>query len=359
VRDNFNPVPLDTFTGVELAVPRWAVENVWPDGASGIIAGRPKDGKSTLAVELALSLWSGTPMFGLPEFPVKTKSAAVLYVQQENATARVQRDFQEVMVARGLGKFVVVEHHTAEQLRAAGVKADADLVIQHFEPDPALATEGLGAFDVLSHWGVDLSKTAHVDTLLELGVSYDYLFLDPLYMLIGAVDEIKDAGKLKVILTALTTLKNETNCGVILTHHMSGKGGQNEASAMLGSTYIHAWYEAALLVRQNKSKMFEVKVDAQRSHGVHLTHTLKGQGVGRWFYDADAQGQTDADGRPSPGSTRRALNLARLAELRDEQPDWSHKQYAAELGVSTKSVQGYFKSLAERDGTELLANLEG
>ena len=60
----FKPASLTAFVAGDLAEPRWAVERVWPEGASGVIAGRPKDGKSTLAVELAVSLWSGTPMFG-------------------------------------------------------------------------------------------------------------------------------------------------------------------------------------------------------------------------------------------------------------------------------------------------------
>lgn len=62
IAKRFTPVALEDFVTGSLVQPRWAVENVWPERASGIIAGRPKDGKSALATELAISLWSGTPI---------------------------------------------------------------------------------------------------------------------------------------------------------------------------------------------------------------------------------------------------------------------------------------------------------
>jgi hypothetical protein len=72
------------------AEPQWAVEGIWPAGASGLTAGRPKDGKSSLAVELAISLWTGTPMFGVDAFPSRLPPQPVLYIQQEFVAPRRQ-----------------------------------------------------------------------------------------------------------------------------------------------------------------------------------------------------------------------------------------------------------------------------
>src|SRR5205823_5319052 len=87
-----------------LAAPEWAIKNIWAQGASGIIGGKPKARKSSIAGELAISLWSGTPMFNLDEFQVTSQPASVLYVQQENANLRVQSDLQRILAARGLGE---------------------------------------------------------------------------------------------------------------------------------------------------------------------------------------------------------------------------------------------------------------
>jgi hypothetical protein len=354
----FEPVPVDVFIGDELPEPRWAVRDVWPEGASGIIAGRPKDGKSTLAVELAVSLWSGTSMFGLDRFEVQARGLGdlgfptysdVLYVQQENSTQRVQRDLREVLAARNIGDFVVDDYVSVESLRKAGLKADEPIVVRHFELHDEEAHEANGTdFHVLSQVGLDLSLPGHSAALAGLieQRGYDYVFLDPLYMLIGAVDE-KDSAQLKPVLSYLSGLRDAHGCGVIATHHMTDKGGGNEASRMLGSTYIHAWYEAALLVRRT-GRAFEVKADAQRSHGQTATHTLVGRGVGRWHYDEQAQDTEDSLGRSAPRVARKEANIGLLATLKQEHPDWTAAQLAVELGVSEKTVGRYQTALEER-----------
>jgi hypothetical protein len=355
------------FVGDEVPTPRWAVHDVWPEGASGVIAGRPKDGKSTLAVELAVSLWSGTPKFGLPEFPSQPRGtddeaateryANVLYVQQENSTQRVQRDLHEVLRARGLGSFVVDAYHSAEEIREAGFRAEEDYVLRHFEVELPNWCDDT-RLDVLSQRGLDLSVTGHRAALAGLieANRYDYVFLDPLYMLIGAVDE-KDSGPLKPILTYLSGLRDAYGCGVILTHHMTDKAGaRNEASRMLGSTYIHAWYEAALLV-QRDGRSFEVKVDAQRSHGLTKAHTLTGRGVGLWHYDPAAQDLEDSEGRASPSMRRAEARVGLLAALTEEHPEWTDADHARELGVTDRTVRRYRKQLAEREALDIAVSL--
>ena len=57
----FAPATLREFAGTMLpqAEDR-AVEGIWAKGDSGVIGGRPKDKKSSIAVELAVSLATGT-----------------------------------------------------------------------------------------------------------------------------------------------------------------------------------------------------------------------------------------------------------------------------------------------------------
>src|SRR5206468_88704 len=80
----------------------WAIERVWVEGAKGIIAGEEKANKSTHAAELAISLATGTPMWGLPEFPVRVPPARVILIQTENDDRRVNDDLLSICAARGI-----------------------------------------------------------------------------------------------------------------------------------------------------------------------------------------------------------------------------------------------------------------
>src|SRR5262249_22571317 len=151
-----------------------------------------------------------------------------------------------------------------------------------------------------------------------------YVFLDPLYMLLGAVDEIKEPGQLKVILTALTELRNEADCGVIVTHHLSDKSrSANKATKLMASTYLHAWYEAALFVEQDKAKVYQPEPHAQPTHGVHPHYTMQAPDVGKCFSDPAAQEHEDVNGRRSPAASKKATKLARYQALVAENPMWT------------------------------------
>jgi RecA-family ATPase len=92
------------------------VQGIWPAGASGIIGGQPKATKSTTSAELAVSLATGTPMFGLNRFPALSQPVPVLYVQPENTTGRVQRDLQQILRSTTPATRVSVIRYTVAQV---------------------------------------------------------------------------------------------------------------------------------------------------------------------------------------------------------------------------------------------------
>ena len=196
------------------------------------------------------------------------------------------------------------------------------------------------AFEVLSQAGFDLSDPEHRDWLLEYvrAGGFGYVFLDPLYMLIGVVDE-KDSAPLKPLLHWLTRLKQETGAGIVLTHHMSDKGGGNEAATMLGSTYIHGWYEAALFTRQLDGHVFQIRVDAQRDFGHADEITVLGTGVGHWYFAPGAQGQTDAIGRRNSQGVAADTRAERARALAAD--GRTYEEIGRELGVRIRTVQRY------------------
>jgi hypothetical protein len=326
---------LADYVSGDLAQPRWAVQSIWPDGAMGVIGGRPKDGKSTLAAELAVSLWSGTPMFALSNYPVRARSAHVLYVQQENADHRVQRDLQQILAARGLGEI--------EELGSVGEESFSRFTMMEPPPDVEMPI-----FSVLSHQRVDLSSGAYQDELERriLHAGYRYLILDPLYNLVGGT-KIGDGGdELRPILSWLTHVKNDLGCAPIVTHHMTDKSGDHGAAALLGSTYVHAWYEAALFTKADEHQCFTVTADALRDIGTVERHSLLGLGVGSWMRSDLAQGVRASDGRGSPSKASAINRRERLIELEAENPDWTDTQYASELGVAVRTVERYRSQLA-------------
>ncbi len=170
---------------------------------------------------------------------------------------------------------------------------------------------------------------------------YRYLFLDPLYMLVGSARVTDGGDELRPILTWLTRLKNRTGCAAVVTHHMTDKGGKNAAGSLLGTTFIHGWYEASVFVRQGEHKTFEVRLDAQRDFGSSDALTMIGLGVGRWSLGPTG-GSTDSAGRSSPRIDGKAARAARARELHEMHPLWTYQEIADEVGVtSVKTVQRY------------------
>jgi hypothetical protein len=349
----FTPVDFTDFVSTRLAESRWAVQDIWPLGALGIISGRPKDGKSTLALELAISLWSGTPMFGLDRFPVLVPPAGVLYLQEENTENRVQADGQRIMEARGLG---TIMHYPVfggpdgssflEEVSEFYPRPDA--WEEGYEPPP-FTIESLSGFNLQSPEDVTwLGNYVHREGM-------EYVFLDPFYML---APEIADSGtdpQIKPVLKQLRRLKQETGCAPILTHHMTDnpKLG-NVPSSMLGASYLHGWYEAWIGVRQTCKPLgtptFQVKVDAMRDSMGTREHGLTGLGVGHWSYSAASQGKTDAVGRAAPRMVAAASRTEHARELHAADPSMSYEDIATEVGwKSAKSVQRALKGEPEVD----------
>lgn len=78
---------------------RWLVENFWRDQTMGLIVGPPKTMKSFLAIEMAVSIASGTPMLGQFYVP---EPQTVVYIQEESARRYVRKRFAGVMAGKGI-----------------------------------------------------------------------------------------------------------------------------------------------------------------------------------------------------------------------------------------------------------------
>jgi hypothetical protein len=371
------PVPLAEFVSRDVPRKKWAVEGFWPQGASGVIAAPPKNGKSTLTVELAVSLATGTPLFGLEDFPCR-ELARVSYIHKgENSEARIRKDFDLILQARGLGYMedvLAMPPRTVNADREAGGfpplpgPEGEQLVIEGEQFRPAWTRRGQEE-DGTWAWTPDLDVIVNPNLVLgaqsgmvlqtvldhrkwfkKYAEGRDYLILDPIYML--APFSTNDEAAVIDLLGFLSEVRNESECAVIFSHQSTIKAreGGNDAAKILGSTHIPGWYEAAVFPKRKASGLFTFHVDSLREFGVTQDVTLFGNGVGRWYLPPTAQNVTDETGRSSPNKASKHANIDRMRRLLEEDPTLTNEQLAESLDVTPRTIRSYRLEAVETSG---------
>jgi hypothetical protein len=100
----------------ELPEPRWAVAGLLPEGAS-ILAGKPKGGKSWLALNLALAVASGgTALGGVP-----VDSGDVLYLALEDTQRRLKKRLQRLLRPTGAAPARLTLHTHWRRMEEGGL----------------------------------------------------------------------------------------------------------------------------------------------------------------------------------------------------------------------------------------------
>lgn len=242
-------IPFETFTSKRIEKPEWLVEGIWQKGTYGMIAGEPKTYKSVQATDLALSVASGRDY--LNYFPVCT-SGSVLYIQEENNEQTVQDRVFKIAASKGL-----------LQATPCGWQLPNDLPL-YFS----------------NNYGVDLT-TKESRELIEQTIRNILpvlVILDPLYMMLGAVDE-NSAKEVGDVLRWLTYLRNTYQCAIMICHHYnkesSGTGAKRGGQRVRGSSAFHAWVESAIYVKAT-SELYTVKLEREyRAYPTMPEVTLK------------------------------------------------------------------------------------
>lgn len=91
--------PYEALTGEPEPIP-WIVPGWFSQSERIIIAGEWSTGKSTVALELAISLATGSRFMGL--LPIQSGPYRVLYVDEENGTALAKKRMRQLMLAKGI-----------------------------------------------------------------------------------------------------------------------------------------------------------------------------------------------------------------------------------------------------------------
>lgn len=223
-------LPWETLDGLMGSLrdhPGWLIKNIWMRRSHGIIAGEPKTFKSTVALDLALSVASGEPLFG--EFEVVEKGP-VLVIQNENSKWIMKDRLEKILSNKGIKGGVTRTGKRSYQIS--------------FSPELPLY--------FLNNYGYTFSDPLHREELeITIGeIRPILIILDPLYLMFDG--DINSAKDLNPILSWLLELKDNFSTSIIVIHHWnkggtSSRGGQR----MLGSTTLHGWVESALYMESN------------------------------------------------------------------------------------------------------------
>lgn len=206
---------------------RWLVEGLWADRAVGIVGGEPKCCKSFLALDLAVSVASGTPC--LRRFRT-VQTGPVLLFAAEDALHTVRRRLEGITRASGVS-FESLDLHV---ITAPVVRLDLE---------------------------DDCRKL--LATVRAIGPKL--LVLDP-FVRLHRIDENVSAD-VAPLLAFLRHLERECATAVVLVHH-SRKGASHvrAGQALRGSSELHAWGDSNLYLRRaNDALVLSVEHRAARS----------------------------------------------------------------------------------------------
>jgi hypothetical protein len=196
---------------------RWLVEQLWGDSSVGVIGGAPKCSKTWLALDLALSVATGTACLG--KYAVPQPGPALVYLAEDALPA--------------------IKERVAGMARHRGL--DLDAVPIHVITAPTLR----------------LDRDPHRGRLLETAkrIRPRLLLLDPLVRLHG-IDE-NHAGEVAGLLAYFRSLQRQLDLAVVLVHHTrkNAAGGVAAGQGLRGSSDLHAFGDSNLYLRRTSQRL--------------------------------------------------------------------------------------------------------
>lgn len=163
---------LGTQEPVEEETRDWVIQGLVPRRAITFLAGQPKVGKSTIALDLAISAASGQPFLGFPT----TRPAKVIVVSEEDRPAVVKRRTWRIARAHGIDEPNRLPISFATQFR---FRLDEDEKVKRLVGDIEGGQCDLLILDPLSrmHWADENSSKemipiiASLDKFIDAGAS--------------------------------------------------------------------------------------------------------------------------------------------------------------------------------------------
>ena len=194
---------------------RFLVDDLWSEGAVGIVGGEPKCCKSFLALDLAVAVASGRP--ALRRFEVR-RPGPVLFFAAEDALHIVRERLDGISIAAK----VALDSLPLYVITAPSVRLD-----------------------------IERDRAALRATVASLRPRL--LVLDPFVRLHRRNENSAD--EVAPMLAYLRELQREYDTAVLLVHH-ARKGGHTRAGqALRGSSELHAWGDSNLYLRRDSERL--------------------------------------------------------------------------------------------------------
>jgi hypothetical protein len=195
---------------------RWLIEGLWSDQAVGVLGGEPKCCKSFCALDIAVSVASGTACLGRYQ-PAQT--GRVLVYAAEDQEHVVRERLAGICAARGIDFTEALE------------------VIAITEPSVRL--------DVRTH-REQLTETVEK-------VEPKLVVLDPFVRLHRCNEN--DVQEVAPMLSYLRNLQRRFHCAVLLVHHARKGGHSRGGQALRGSSELHAVGDSNLYLRRKGDRL--------------------------------------------------------------------------------------------------------
>jgi hypothetical protein len=196
---------------------RWLIEGLWTEEAVGIVSGQPKLGKTWLALDLALSVATGTPALGRYEVP---RPGPVLIFAAEDPPKALRSRIEGLC------------HH--RELRIDSV------------PVNLILASSL-RLDMLE----DQSRLAETVARYRPRL----LVLDP-FVRLHRIDENR-ALEVSGVLAYLRQLQREEHVSILVVHHARKAGAESSQAglSLRGSGDFYAWGDAYLYLRRRRTNL--------------------------------------------------------------------------------------------------------
>ncbi len=213
-----NLLPVEHAADLSLDGPQtqWLIDELWAEQAVGILGGEPKCCKTFLALDMAVSVASGTPC--LRQFPVRQKGSVLLFPAEDSLAVVRQRLEGICSAARRSLASLPIEVITAPVLR------------------------------------LDRESDTKLLTNTVQSIKPSLLILDPLIRL-HRVEE-NDATQMAGLLSFLRHLQRSFGLAIVVVHHArKGSGSGRPGQALRGSSELHGWGDSNLYLRRHKETL--------------------------------------------------------------------------------------------------------
>jgi hypothetical protein len=310
--------------------PEWLVEDIWMQANVGWIAGVGKSYKSTLSLDLALSIASGTPFLG--QYKV-VKPGPVLMVQEEDPVWRVARRLQAMARRKDL-----------TPIQLSRDMYGITLTVEKDKPIPLISCVSGGC--VLT----DPQKLVEVEMAIA---KYKpcFVLLDPWYQMAAGLDEFK-AGDVTELLFQIKQWRNKYDCAIGIVHHYRKGNSGDGRDRLYGSMAFYAWAENSLFVsRKPDGNVVEIQRDIKDAKNIRPFavefHEIDDD------YDFTVYNTMD---QKKATSEDKLLSFLLSQEVGDK---IGRNELAAATGFTPKTISARLKEMAEQHLVKLTYEGQG